>query len=162
MSKSKQIMILSIISVLIFTFAVIISCEKSPTSSGMEFQPGTYAGTYQVQRSSYDPPEIDTTEFKFYAGGGFYMENDTVFVGSDTLFDQQRKFCDVSGEYDIIGSNDRIRITISVNYPYTDICDHDENPSDDYSRSYQGDWIVFTGDDNDFKRKIILWEMMED
>jgi len=162
MSKSKQLIILSIISILIFSFAVIISCEKSPTSGGMEFQPGIYAGTYQVQVSAYDPPKVDTMKFKFYSGGGFFMLKDTVFVGTDTLYDWERLFCNVNGEYDIIGSNDRMRISIDSNFVYYNTCIHNENPGDDYTRSYQGDWIVFTGADTDFKRKIILWEMMED
>ncbi len=87
---------------------------------------------------------------------------DTTFVWQDTLFDEERLFCNVNGEYDIIGSNDRIRIYIDSNFAYYNTCVQEENPSDDYSRTYQDDWIVFTGADGDFRRKIILWEMMED
>ena len=161
MSKSKQVILLSIISILIFTFAVIVSCEKDPITSRIEFKPGTYAGTYQVQ-ISYDPPKVDTMKFMFYGGGGFYMQKDTVFVGTDTLYDRGRLFCNVSGEYNIIGSNDRMRITIPADFYYGQTCVHEENPSDDYTRSYQDDWIIFTGDDSDFRRKITLWELMED
>jgi len=161
MSKSKQIILLSIISFLIFTFVIIISCEKPQTGGGMEFQPGTYAGTYQVQRSPYDPPKVDTMKFMFYAGGGFFMLKDTVFVGTDTLYDWERLFCNVNGEFEIIGPNDRLRIYIDSNFIYYNTCVHEENPSDDYTRTYQGEWIIFTGDDTDYRRKIILWEMME-
>lgn len=149
-------------AVILTAFIIIIACGKSATDSGMKFGPGKYAGTYQVQTSAYDPPKVDTMEFTFTNGGAFYMQKDTVFVGNDTLYDWNREFCNVNGEYDIIGSNDNLRITIPPDFVYYNICVHEENPGDDYTRSYMGNWIVFSGDDDTYRRKIILWEFMSD
>lgn len=160
MSKSDKLICCTILAICLLTFIIIASCGKNGTESGIKFVPGTYAGTYQVQTSAYNPPKVDTMKFMFYGGGGFYMLKDTVFVGADTLYDLDRQFCNVNGEYDIIGANDKLRITIPPDFQYYNICIHEENPSDDYTRSYQDGWIVFSGDDDNYRRKIILWGLM--
>lgn len=143
-------------------FVVVIACEKNGTDSRLQFGPGKYAGTYQIQRSAYDPPEVDTVKFTFNAIGTFYMKKDTITIDTDTLVDREWNFCDVSlFSYHFWGSQLVIDMT-NDSYIYPQICDPLEVPVDDYTMGHMGNWIVFSGQDDAYRRKIILWEPISD
>ena len=143
-------------------FVIVIGCEKNATDSGMKFGPGKYAGTYQVQTSAYDPPEVDTVKFTFNSIGKFYMKKDTITIDADTLVDREWNFCDVSlFSFHLWGSQLNIDTT-NESYIYPQICDPLEVPVDDYTMGHMGNWIVFSGQDDTYRRKIILWELISD
>ena len=154
MSKSKQIILLFIISVLIFTYAIIISCEKNGTGSKIVFEPGIYYGTYSVEKfeNMNVVIDVDTMVFRFSSTGNlFTMKLDTLLYKG-----QSREFCDVTGEYFI--SENRLEIEITTIYSQT--CDPLEIPEDKYVYYGRTGEIVFDGlddDEQDIDRQIILW-----
>lgn len=154
MSKSKKIILLSIISFLIFTFLIIISCAKKDPVSAVTFDSGKYIGTYSVERFiAMDLVlKMDTVKFEFAAGGLFTMR-----LLVDTLqfqnHDQVRDFCDVTGAYEVSSGNLEIEIT----YRYVNVCDTSEVPFDTYDLHTQGGDLVFRGRDSEYDRKIVLW-----
>ncbi len=154
MSKSKQIIILSFISILLFTFAIMISCTKKGTESSAIFEPGTFLGTYSVEKfvNMSVVNEVDTVVFDFSTSGNrFTMKLDTTLYKG-----QSRDFCDVTGEYSISGNRMEIEITTT----HSQICNPLEIPEDRYTYYGRSGEIVFDGlDDNnqDLDRQIILW-----
>ncbi|MCP4705749.1 MAG: hypothetical protein GY865_14210 [candidate division Zixibacteria bacterium] len=154
MSKSKQIIVLSIIGILLFTFIVIISCAKNGTESSVVFDSGEYIGTYSVERF-YGMDLVlktDTVKFKFTPAGLFTMR-----LLIDTLqfvdHNQDRDFCDVTGSYEISSSSMNIEIT----YRYVNVCDTSEVPADTYNYYSQGNDIVFRGEDSEYDRRLVVW-----
>ena len=156
MSKSKHLIILSIISVLIFTFAI-ISCEKNGTGSNIVFEPKDYIGIYSIVKlEGMDVVTlIDTMDFRFTAGGVFIMKLDTILTAG-----QDRDFCDVTGEYSVSGNGLEIVIDTSADGSgtiYSQICRHAEIPEDKYIYYGRTGELVFDGSNSDLDRQIILF-----
>ncbi len=153
MSKSKHIIILSILCILLFSFALFISCEKNGTGGEITFEPQEYLGTYSIVKieNLNVVTLIDTMSFRFTAGGAVFIKLDTLLYTT-----QARDFCDVTGTYTVSGN--RLEIMISTIYSQT--CDPTEIPEDKYTFYGRSGEIVLDGlDDNDqdIDRQIILW-----
>ncbi len=160
MNKKRTTLITAILS-LSAVALILFSCGSDGSGSRIEFGPGIYGGIYLIQPSLYDPPtKVDTAVFTFRENGQFFMRvEDTVFIDNDTLVDKDRKFCDVSYEYEFIPYTDSIIID-SVNF-MPDVCDPVEHPEDEYRHYVTGNVIVLQGNDASLNRRIELWGIQQ-
>lgn len=157
MSKFNQTILISILSLLIFSFVVVISCEKKGTDSNVVFEPKTYLGTYSINKI-VDMNAVtisDTMSFRFSTGNAVYIK-----LAIDDYPGQDRNFCDVTGIYTVSGNKLEIIIDTSPDgggYIYPDGCNPAEIPEDEYIFYGRPGEIVFNGQDDEIDRQIILW-----
>jgi len=158
--RVKQYFVLALLLIIPVAALVFYACGDDGASSNTEFEPGVYGGIYKITTSPYDDGlKVDTLLFTFQPNGTFFMRRDTVYLGNDTLVDQQQRFCEVTGEYELITYTDSAVIDITYMYPQT--CIADEIPGARYRYFTAGGTIVFTGYDQTYYRRIELWERQE-